>query len=63
MTTNPQASQPELLPDLIDLDALLLDVSPLATPHDWAAPEIVPDDEEFSELLASIRVERDKGMA
>ena len=63
MTSSPDSVGPELLPDLIDLDAMLRDVAPLATPHDWAAPELFPDDAEFEEFLVSVRAERTKGMA
>lgn len=63
MTSNPDSVGPELLPDLIDLDTMLRDVAPLKTPHDWAAPELFPDDAEFEEFLAFVRAKRNKGMA
>jgi hypothetical protein len=58
MTSDPQPASPEVLPDLMDLDDLLKDVQPLSSPHDWAAPELFPDDAEFDEFLSWLRTER-----
>ena len=62
VTSNLQSSSPGFLPDLVDLDELLHDVPPLSSPHDWAAPEILPDDQEFDEFLAWLRAERRPGI-
>ncbi|MCL2781165.1 MAG: hypothetical protein FWD74_06700 [Actinomycetia bacterium] len=52
----------ELLPDLLDLDALLRGVPPLLTPGDWAEPQLFPDQAEFDEFLAWVRRTRDQDL-
>ena len=63
MTSRPLPTDPEVLPDLIDLDAALKNVTPLESPHDWAAPQLFPDDAEFDEFLGWLRSERLKDLA
>jgi hypothetical protein len=63
MSSTADSAGAELLPDLVDLDALLRDVPPLQSAHDWAAPEIFPDDAEFEEFLEFVRSERNKDLA
>ena len=62
MTVNPAASSFDL-PDLLDLDEFLKDEPVLKTPHDWAAPDLFPDDAELQEFLAWVREQRASGLA
>lgn len=58
MTSDPQSAVPEAMPELVDLDELLRGVPPLSSPHEWAMPGIIPDDEEFDEFVAWLRAQR-----
>ncbi|HVX55475.1 hypothetical protein [Nocardioides sp.] len=62
MTHAPQPA-PELLPDLLDLDALMRGVAPVTSPDDLAAPDVFPDDEELQEFVAWVRAQRNRDIA
>ena len=58
MSTNPDAAAAVPQSDHVDLDELFRDAPVLMTPHDFAAPELFPDDAEFEEFLASVSADR-----
>jgi hypothetical protein len=63
VTTDPDPAAEFESSDRLELDELFRDVPPLSSPHDWAAPEVFPDDEEFEEFLASYRADRARDLA
>jgi hypothetical protein len=63
MTNEVGGAGPGVIPGLVDLDVLLKDVAPLTTPHDWAAPDLFPDDAEFNEFVRWVRAERNTNLA
>lgn len=46
-----------------DLRARLPEAPVLTSPHDFAAPELFPDDTEFEEFLAEVRAGRARDLA
>lgn len=48
---------------VVDLDALFDGAPVLTTPHDLAAPELFPDDQEYDDLLAAYRADRQRDLA
>jgi hypothetical protein len=62
MSMNPRGAGTRPAGD-IDIDALFRNAPVLTTPHDFAAPDIFPDDAEFKEFLASVRADRAHDLA
>lgn len=63
MSTTPDSSGSFPHFERVDLDELFQDAPVLKTPHDLAAPWLIPDDTEFEEFLASVRADRDRDLA
>lgn len=58
MTTNPQASQPELWSDRVDLDDLFRDAQPVEDLSELAIPGFFESDEEFDDFQVWLRAQR-----
>jgi hypothetical protein len=58
MTVEPDASQSDLPPDLIDLDELFRDAKPVEDLDDLAIPDFFESDEELDEFQTWVRTQR-----
>lgn len=63
MAMSPDARPVLPASDVVDLDALFDGAPVLTTPHDLAAPELFPDDQEYDDLLAAYRADRQRDLA